>query len=119
MLLGHQQGSAVGTVARKGHRAPRWGNGPRNLITLSCVFIWMQGARQSQEGNVPGATAIGLGGAKIRAASAHMSLYPLPCLKQANIAFVRWKEVLPIKNQNRYEVPFHTSQNGCDPKVYK
>ena len=22
-------------------------------------------------------------------------------------------------NQNNYEVPFHTSQNGCDPKVYK
>ena len=21
-------------------------------------------------------------------------------------------------NQNHYEVPFHTSQNGCDPKVY-
>ena len=21
--------------------------------------------------------------------------------------------------QNHYEVPFHTSQNGCDPKVYK
>ena len=23
------------------------------------------------------------------------------------------------KNQNHNEVPFHTSQNGCDPKVYK
>ena len=22
-------------------------------------------------------------------------------------------------NQHHYEVPFHTSQNGCDPKVYK
>ena len=22
-------------------------------------------------------------------------------------------------NQNHYEVPFHTSQNGCDQKVYK
>ena len=22
-------------------------------------------------------------------------------------------------NQNHSEVPFHTSQNGCDPKVYK
>jgi len=22
-------------------------------------------------------------------------------------------------NQNHYEVPFHTSPNGCDPKVYK
>ena len=22
-------------------------------------------------------------------------------------------------NQNHYEVPFHTSQNGCDPKIYK
>src|SRR5574340_373482 len=22
-------------------------------------------------------------------------------------------------NQDHYEVPFHTSQNGCDPKVYK
>ena len=22
-------------------------------------------------------------------------------------------------NQNHYEVPFHSSQNGCDPKVYK
>ena len=22
-------------------------------------------------------------------------------------------------NQNRNEVPFHASQNGCDPKVYK
>ena len=22
-------------------------------------------------------------------------------------------------NQNHYEVPFHVSQNGCDPKVYK
>ena len=22
-------------------------------------------------------------------------------------------------NQNHYEVPFHTSQNGCNPKVYK
>ena len=22
-------------------------------------------------------------------------------------------------NQNHYEVSFHTSQNGCDPKVYK
>ena len=22
-------------------------------------------------------------------------------------------------NRNHYEVPFHTSQNGCDPKVYK
>ena len=22
-------------------------------------------------------------------------------------------------NQNHYEVPFHTSKNGCDPKVYK
>ena len=22
-------------------------------------------------------------------------------------------------NQNHYEVPFHASQNGCDPKVYK
>ena len=22
-------------------------------------------------------------------------------------------------NQNHCEVPFHTSQNGCDPKVYK
>ena len=22
-------------------------------------------------------------------------------------------------NQNHNEVPFHTSQNGCDPKVYK
>ena len=21
-------------------------------------------------------------------------------------------------NQNHYEVPFHASQNGCDPKVY-
>ena len=21
--------------------------------------------------------------------------------------------------KNHYEVPFHTSQNGCDPKVYK
>ena len=29
---------------------------------------------------------------------AHMSLDPLPCLKQANVAFVKWKEVLPIKN---------------------
>ena len=33
-----------------------------------------------------------------------------------------WSERLPSKrnaNQNHYEVPFHTSQNGCDPKVYK
>ena len=22
-------------------------------------------------------------------------------------------------NQNHYEVPFHASQNGCDPKIYK
>ena len=22
-------------------------------------------------------------------------------------------------NQNHNEIPFHTSQNGCDPKVYK
>ena len=22
-------------------------------------------------------------------------------------------------NQNHSEVPFHASQNGCDPKVYK
>ena len=22
-------------------------------------------------------------------------------------------------NQNHYEVPFHASQNGCYPKVYK
>ena len=22
-------------------------------------------------------------------------------------------------NQNHYKVPFHASQNGCDPKVYK
>ena len=22
-------------------------------------------------------------------------------------------------NQNHYEVPFYTSQNGCDPQVYK
>ena len=22
-------------------------------------------------------------------------------------------------NQNHYEVPFHASQNGCNPKVYK
>ena len=22
-------------------------------------------------------------------------------------------------NQNQYEVPFHSSQNGCDPKGYK
>ena len=22
-------------------------------------------------------------------------------------------------NQNHYELPFHASQNGCDPKVYK
>ena len=22
-------------------------------------------------------------------------------------------------NQNHYEVPFHASQNGCGPKVYK
>ena len=22
-------------------------------------------------------------------------------------------------NQNHYEVPFHSSQNGCNPKVYK
>jgi len=22
-------------------------------------------------------------------------------------------------NQNHYEVPFHASQNGCDPEVYK
>ena len=22
-------------------------------------------------------------------------------------------------NQNHYEVPFHTSQNGCNPNVYK
>ena len=22
-------------------------------------------------------------------------------------------------NQNHHEVPFHASQNGCDPKVYK
>ena len=22
-------------------------------------------------------------------------------------------------NQNHYEIPFHNSQNGCDPKVYK
>ena len=22
-------------------------------------------------------------------------------------------------NQDHYEVPFHASQNGCDPKVYK
>ena len=22
-------------------------------------------------------------------------------------------------NHTHYEVPFHTSQNGCDPKVYK
>ena len=22
-------------------------------------------------------------------------------------------------NQNHNEVPFHASQNGCDPKVYK
>ena len=24
-----------------------------------------------------------------------------------------------MQNQNHYEVPFHASQNGCDPKVYK
>ena len=24
-----------------------------------------------------------------------------------------------LLSQNHYEVPFHASQNGCDPKVYK
>ena len=27
--------------------------------------------------------------------------------------------IMSDANQNHYEVPFHTSQNGCDPKVYK
>ena len=26
---------------------------------------------------------------------------------------------LSVRGQNHYEVPFHASQNGCDPKVYK
>ena len=30
-----------------------------------------------------------------------------------------WHWAWHSANQNHYEVPFHTSQNGCDPKVYK
>ena len=30
-----------------------------------------------------------------------------------------WKDRILKIPQNHYEVPFHTSQNGCDPKVYK
>ena len=29
-----------------------------------------------------------------------------------------WSDFFLIKNGS-HEVPFHTSQNGCDPKVYK
>ena len=37
----------------------------------------------------------------------------------------KWEKMLNIThyqrnaNQNHYEVPFHASQNGCDPKGYK
>ena len=27
--------------------------------------------------------------------------------------------ILDVLKNKTYEVPFHTSQNGCDPKVYK
>ena len=30
-----------------------------------------------------------------------------------------WIKYTVAANQNHYEIPFHTSQNGCDPKVYK
>ena len=29
------------------------------------------------------------------------------------------KEDIQMANQNHNEIPFHASQNGCDPKVYK
>ena len=29
------------------------------------------------------------------------------------------KAAVKRRTKNPYEVPFHTSQNGCDPKVYK
>lgn len=69
MLLWHWQGGAAGTVTQKGPWAPRWGNSACNPVPLSRVFIWLLGAGKGQEGNVPGATATGPGGAKIRAAS--------------------------------------------------
>ena len=42
-------------------------------------------------------------------------------IQMANKHMKRCSTSLIIRktNQNHNEVPFHTSQNGCDPKVYK
>ena len=46
-------------------------------------------------------------------------------VRQASLSFTVSQSLLKIThyhrnaNQNHYEVPFHASQNGCNPKVYK
>ena len=36
-----------------------------------------------------------------------------------NLCFLNIERYQRNANQNHNEVPFHASQNGCDPKVYK
>ena len=56
---------------------------------------------------------------------------PNPGIEPTSLCLLHWQVgSLPLAppgnphyqrnaNQNQNEVPFHTSQNGCDPKVYK
>ena len=64
---------------------------------FTCVYLAV-GSRERPGGQCARSHGNRTGRYQDQGGIAHMSLDPLPCLKQANVAFVKWKEVLPIKN---------------------
>ena len=49
----------------------------------------------------------------------HFSKEDIPDGQQTHEKMLNITHYQRNANQNHYEVPFHASQNGCDPEVYK